>query len=345
MFWSWLLITLQNPFLQPFTFNYMPVLGVFLAIALLALKLIKGEAVPVKREVVLVSALYLVVVLTSLGTKNPLLIVSTLLLPLVLVYFSHDYEKFKRVIEITLWVHVLFFFTQVIGFILFQTYIDPMAYISSEHSSVFSQKGLKLFDTIIPRFSGLYSEPGNYATWVFLQFIMIARYRENKLLTSLVFISVLLSFSAFGYIYLLLYFLYLLVVKKRVSIIFWSSPLIAYLLYLINVRVGLGYGIYDRLEQVSSMFNIDFLLFGLSNTHYEVLMVEDLGLWYALFAYGGIFLFAVFALFFLYRMPLLSFVVFTSKVKVFYPFLYLYIIFLIYSKYAKSKKISKCKSL
>lgn len=151
-----------------------------------------------------------------------------LLLP-VIIYSSYLFRSQKKmmksIIKISLIVHLLFFYFQFFGFYLTGDFIDFLEPITGESqralggSYTFGSGGVKLI-----RATGLFNEPGTYSTFLFLIFLLFKGLQRDlghneslSLFDVILIISILLTFSVFGFIFVFLFSLTYIMREKLIN--------------------------------------------------------------------------------------------------------------------------------
>ncbi len=234
---------------------------------------------------------------------------------LTTLYFSANYgELFYNSIVKVLCLHLIAFYLQVASHYFGFGYIDYLYFFTGESQRAFGGSYNSDFFGAAGfiRPTGLFNEPGTYATVIFLIFLFAQSYGalqckiNNQWLTFFTLFSVFLSFSVFGMIFLLLYFVYL--VRKN---IYYMVPIIIFSLILIPIvydvyiyprffsgaytEDGIGFrfsAIYDYTEFVINNFWTFFFGFGFFtdfSSLFESYVWADLGLLlYSIVVFGFI---------------------------------------------------------
>jgi hypothetical protein len=228
-------------------------------------------------------------------------------------------EKITNILLVTLSIHVFFLYTQVAIFFYSGEYVDLLKYLSVESSSNFSLKGYRINDQLIPRFSGLYNEPGTYSIWVFLQLLVWQKFEQKKRHTIVLYLtltSILLTASAYGYVMILIFILQKINLKNLLLLGFLFFITI---LFLVG-RFESGYGIGERLYIFEALKNNpSWLIFGVGDV--AGLLRDDAGQGISSILHGGILtLLALLVL--LSESWIVALIVLIAKIKLTYPFLY-----------------------
>lgn len=186
---------------------------------------------------------------------------ATFVLSLILLYCGYVYYKIGikcllRPLTITLIVHMLFFYIQLILVGIFSLEIDFIEPITGETQRIFGGTyDVGLFSQFF-RPAGLFAEPGTYANMIFLLFLVreVIRtggddykipHNKDLLITAFLVISLVLSFSVFAYIFILVFVFSLLIKSKargKTSILLFAvlSPFIGVAAIYIEQRFSLG---------------------------------------------------------------------------------------------------------
>lgn len=180
---------------------------------------------------------------------------------------SYRYFKvcsLKTTIKWYLFVNIIFFYIQFFGFYLFGFEIDYLVNITGEKQRMFGGSfNFPYFNSFI-RPTGLYQEPGTYATFLSPFIALFGRYSEgkqNKKLYYSAILSLFLSFSTFGIIFGSIILLLSKKVRPSLKVIIGcvvsliSYPYIQYRFVLskaTDVDVGLGF----RINQITETVNL-----------------------------------------------------------------------------------------
>ncbi len=151
---------------------------------------------------------------------------------------------FLMALKWVLVVHVFAFFSQTFSHYSGFGYIDYLMPFTGEAQRAFggSYESALLGQAGFVRPTGLYNEPGTYSTTIFIIFLMYKELSKSEIkfhewiIDLAVILSIALSFSVFGMIFLFIYFLHTIVVNKKTIFIILPvfvviSPII-YELYL-----------------------------------------------------------------------------------------------------------------
>jgi len=259
---------------------------------------------------------------------------------------SFEYFDIKKTLKFVISFHLSFFFLQVVYFSLFKDVMDYVQPVTGEVSRMISSKGLTLLDVRIPRFSGLFNEPGTYATYFGgMLSIYSSLIKRWNILILIGIVSLLFTMSAFSFVVIAF-----IICSKLIT----TRPVNAktFLLIILAVSVGI-FVVTVILERVHSgymemgfreaMINDYFLhsdlvgvAFGksiISASEKFGGVVNDVGLWFlVLYDYGALAFLAliliILMIFFKARMRALPvLLLFVLKVKFSYPFFWLYLLF------------------
>jgi len=123
----------------------------------------------------------------------------------------NDWERLAKLLKTILWIHLFCFYTQVVSHYGFGFVIDFLSPFTGESQRVIggNYEHNLAGGGVLLRPSGLFNEPGTYACYTFLLYIMYRyfwhkdlAYGKLELIDYLYFTSVLLSFSIFGFVLL-----------------------------------------------------------------------------------------------------------------------------------------------
>jgi len=170
---------------------------------------------------VLIAYIFFSSVILSIFNSSHLTL-SRILLPVLLfsycvflnIFFIQYSYASNRAIYFALSLNLFFFYLQFFCYVIFGIYIDYLEIITGEVQRAFGSTYDLGFYLINFRPTGLFNEPGTYSTWMMLIYIIyklnLVRLGENKkqLLFDILFtLSVFLTFSIFGFIFLAIYLL------------------------------------------------------------------------------------------------------------------------------------------
>ena len=221
--------------------------------------------------------------------------------------------KFKDSLKIVLITHCIFFLFQFFWFLITGIFIDFLEPVTGEAQRAFGG-GYEI--SFLPQFirpTGLFNEPGTYATYVMLMLVLYKDIcviadsikRKDLWIEMLAISTVLLSFSVFGYVYVILYVLFskrlkhasgfhftvLVVIALGGLALFWE-----YFQQRFQFRED-DSGLEFRLTGILSFFqNLNWLnvLFGrgfsadLVTWNGDAIVLQDIGFWFGLIYYFGI---------------------------------------------------------
>lgn len=219
-------------------------------------------------------------------------------------YFKHGLEILIKPITIVLIIHLVFFYIQLIAVGVFSMELDFIEPITGEAQRIFGGSyDVGLFSQFF-RPAGLFAEPGTYANMVFLIFLLreVVRNIERPymledgrdiVLAGLTVVSLILSFSIFGYIFIAVFFASVLLKSKskgKAAIVFSAAllPFLGIAAVYVQQRFALGdeSGTGFRYEAILILFeNLDWMniavgwgfLSDLDNFYYDITF-NDLGL-------------------------------------------------------------------
>lgn len=246
--------------------------------------------------------------------------------------------------------HLFFFWFQVLAHYLGVGFYDFLEPVTGEIQRVFGGNyTVPFIDQRLIRASGLYSEPGTFATFIFVMYLIYkSLYCACRKVGGVVFgwfdifvvASVLFSFSVFGFIFAFLYLAFFIFLSlKRFLAIF--PVLVCFSFLIFNVYIyprffggvatdtGMGFRLegvstyFERVSQIPSLFFFGSGFFGDYSIYSPFIVWNDLGLFFSLIMLIGVIGFFVFFVIFcccvggfrLYDFLLLFFVL-LSKISV-----------------------------
>jgi len=267
-------------------------------------------------------------------------------------------------INLSLKIHLTAFFIQAIYFYITNELVDFIEPITGEVSRVFGGNYNAVVGNQFIRPSGLFAEPGTYVSVVFPLYLFskivshrIQAVNDNNFgfLDIFVFLSVLLAFSTFGYLFIALFILMNLInfdIKKSFILVLFTGCLVAlshdYFYqrffsedqYLDDYRLEMiMIFLYDNLNLLNLLFG-----YGYFSDLRQIFpyVIDDIGLWFSILFYFGFFVFLYFIFIFqrvwwnLSRLEkTLILCIFISKLI----FTYIFLIFMVLFLFSNRKKI------
>ncbi len=351
-----LLISLQSYYFPALGLSPFPVLGALLLLLDMALsprgRFGAGGVVLLVFFLCLFGWMLLTGVLNGYGTllgKGGALVFNMLTVA-ALAGYRHDaafWQKLARALRVVLVVHLLFWGVQLVYWLATRQVVDFLTPVTGEAQRVYSAKGLLLGADRIPRFSGLFNEPGTYANYIYVLLVLrvLARGRYDGLgvLASL---TMLLSMSLYGALFAVVYMLLYALTARR-KIVFWGAlagissvgiGAIGYVYAQFAWRFQEGLGISGRLETVADILVQTNILFGLPADRLTF-PAEDLTLYIAAYVTGGALLLAGILLVQgamiagkRRDLQVLLSTIFLAKLKLAYPVLWVLAVLAIYRK-------------
>jgi|AZIJ01.1.fsa_nt_gi hypothetical protein len=221
------------------------------------------------------------------------------LLPLWQQVINSDFAILCRSVALVILIHSLAVFAQLVYWVLIGDYLDLLGLLGGEESRAVSSKALVLSGDVVPRFTGLFNEPGTYSVVVFSlvsTYCYLIRKLDFVVLLSL--ISIVITMSAFGIVLsvlLLAYAFLFLGNARRLGVIF-----LVFLATILAVYAGVQVALVERFDSEGSglSFRTQMLEFyydkasvfgiGVSELPAEF-VINDLGLWFYLLFYYGLF--------------------------------------------------------
>ena len=164
-------------------------------------------------------------------------------------FFQDKSNLLVKVVSYTLKIHVFFFLFQFISFYLFGTYIDLIEPITGE-----TQRNIGgIFDGLNSiRPSGLFGEPAAYALSIMgFNFILLIKNRVINTFNFLSIITVLLSLSALGVVYIVLYFIiYIVFINRKIKVL-----LSLFVITIVSVFLTVKYELLNLIFLVDKLTN------------------------------------------------------------------------------------------
>jgi hypothetical protein len=222
--------------------------------------------------------------------------------------------RFLNALRIIITIHCLVFFIQFFSYLLFGVFLDFIEPLTGESQRAF---GGSYEISVLSRFirtTGLYNEPGTYVTYMMILLVLFKDFcilvdsqnLDRWWVEVLVITTTLLAFSNFGYIFLLIYALVVygsLRTSKLRLLLFFSLLAAGGVVFFEYFQQRFAYGRTDtgiefRIFGVLSFIqNLDWweFLFGRGFSanivfwNGEIVILQDIGMWFGLFYYFGIF--------------------------------------------------------
>jgi hypothetical protein len=198
---------------------------------------------------------------------------------------------------ITLKIHIAFWLIQAVYWLMTGSFLDFVEPITGDASRYSSSKGISIHGTRIPRFTGLYLEPGTYSNYLYgILVVRLLLSGKADLLGLIGCVSMFLSFSLFGAIFASSYCLiYVIEAEKKIlkfliamGVLLLSLRAILPVYNTILGRVLSGVDL-ERAPLIKSMLeNVD-PFWGL-NRHLVTIAVMDNTLYLASYIIGGLIL-------------------------------------------------------
>jgi hypothetical protein len=239
---------------------------------------------------------YIVVDLFDRGRASALLSCPFLLMTILGTYWAYRNRQhfLIRVLRGVIVAHLFFFLLQVAVWILTRHYIDFLEPIVGESQRYTSLKGLSIGFLRIPRFCGLFNEPGTFSVYVFL--LMATDYLMSRRVTALSMLAALcicFTFSLFGVVLVTSFALIALYDLRRFGdcILVLIAMLIVYwgVNTSIRERMASDYaGVEDRKEAVIMALEPAVFLRGAPEHRLDGIITNGNGMFVATILHGGI---------------------------------------------------------
>lgn len=305
VFLGFFLITLQS--------IYIPVFGpicTFIGYILLFICALR-KSQPELNLLALVMAVYLILVihlllsLSSYGNSDfgsfLSLVVMISALPILISFFKKNKDIILKCVKLTIAFHAFVLVMQIVWWVVTKDYLDLLAMISNQQSGTISKKGISALGYRVPRFSGLFNEPGTYSvTLMTLIFVYYSIAKSVDKIVALGTVTCLATMSMFGVVLVVVFFLVILFSSKvsRVKIFIYVL-----MLFLAFLGSGGGAALLSRFSNESQYSGIGFreqmLSFMYSNSQNFILGIpvssypdffvpNDIGLWFSFITTFGI---------------------------------------------------------
>lgn len=353
IFLGFFLITLQSIYIPVFG----PVCTFIGYILLFTCALRKSQ--PELNLLALVMAVYLILVihlllsLSSYGNSDfgsfLSLVVMISALPVLISFFKKSKDIILKCVKLTIAFHAVVLVVQIIWWIITKDYLDLLALISNQQSGTISKKGISALGYRVPRFSGLFNEPGTYS--VTLMTLIFVYYSISKSIDEIVVlgtVTCLATMSMFGIVLVTVFFLIILFSSKISKV-----KVFIYVLMLFVAFLGSGGGtaLLSRFSVDSQYSGIGFreqmlnflysnsqsFIFGIPVSSYpDYFVPNDIGLWFSFITTFGIWGALILILLYFYTYistkkiePLLILtIILLTKLKFTYPLFWLVFILL-----------------
>jgi hypothetical protein len=289
---------------------------------------------------------------------------------LILIFYSkirnENFYFIVKILEYSIFFHFFFFYLQFFYWIFFEQLIDFVAFFGDTQSSNYSNKGLIINNVRLIRPSGLFAEPGTYASLIMSMVAVLSFLRLNLFIILPACISVILSSATLGILLFLIYIMYLFYIGSiyfNFFLIIFISILILFFdissyFYIHAERIFFNENLSNDIDTVQSRFDVlksywmpeNFLL-GVKIENLR-LAAEDNSSFVTSFINGGLFLFLMFIILFLTlffnnkkEIIFIILIVFLSKIKwSYFMFWILILIMLNYNKLLRQNVDKKIKS-
>lgn len=262
----------------------------------------------------IINSTYLILGINNFASGK---VISPLLVLLCYWFVSALYSeplRFLNALRIIIAIHCLVFLIQFFSYLLFGVFLDFIEPLTGESQRAFGGSYEISFLSRFIRTTGLYNEPGTYATYmmIFLVFfkdfcVLVDRQNFDRWWVEiLVITTTLLALSNFGYIFVSIYALVVygsLRTSKLRLLLFLGLLAAGGVVFFEYFQQRFAYGRTDTgiefriFGVVSFVRNLDWweFLFGRgfsANIIFwggEVVILQDIGMWFGLFYYFGIF--------------------------------------------------------
>lgn len=351
---AFFLITLQSYYFQVVSSSLLVLIGSVLMLFSVMFKntAIKNISTSNFKYILLVTLFFIIYsffeILNNGPSVNPILAYIFVMVSILgVILLDLKIQDIINILKYTLILHSFVIIFQLIFWIFFGEYLDLLYPITGESQRVISSKGLFVNDIRMPRFSGLYNEPGTYAVHIFsimaLYFYFV---RKLDLIIVLTLSTILITMSFFGLILSIIFLLISLSDKiKFESLVIYFMFIAGIMYFSINEFIERIYSDYSGFDERFETFQLieSAFLYGL-NSDKLIMPIDDSSLFIARILHGGIIEFFSFMAIFVFAakgnvlLMLLLFSILLTKLKIMYPLIWI-IIFLFV---VKRRKIEDC---
>ena len=352
------LITLDDIYSTSVGFAPFPIIGSFLFI-IFNLSLVNFK---VDKNIIFLIVLFSFYIIRQIFFFPELFftpLVQFILVTLILIILLNISKLNKKflidALKIVITLHLIFFFYQFFYWVFVDEIIIFVNFFSNDFTSRhFGNIGLNYNGNLIPRFAGLYVEPGTYSSYIMsLLAVLIILEKKNSYLSILVCISVILSFSTMGFLLLTMYFFYFFSISLKEKKIIYILFLFILIIVSINLNIfNLQFdrifnkhailsnndSIFERIQILYNYINYETFFFGVKKD--ELLIpVEDNTSFVTSYVIGGFLLFLLNSIIYIFSLINYKFryfflinIIFFAKLKWGY-FIYWVLLSLILTSY------------
>ncbi|WP_132042470.1 hypothetical protein [Halomonas marinisediminis] len=208
--------------------------------------------------------------------------------------FSNNPRLLTDVLGLVISIHIFFYLLQVVYWFTFGEYLDFLEPVTGDTQRYSSQKGMLLDGERVPRFTGLFNEPGSYSTYLFsLAAVRFLAVRKLDRILIFALASMVLSFSLFGIVLSFLFLVFALFVVRERRTVWFLAPLFLVAAYVIfpevERRLSSDFsGLDGRFQVVDNIFILRNFLYGSLSYGEASFAANDTGVFLFLLSYGGI---------------------------------------------------------
>jgi hypothetical protein len=265
--------------------------------------------------------------------------------------FNDSGNLIYRVLSVLIVVHLGFYFFQIAYWFLGGGYVDLLMPVTGEVQRYHSLKGADFGGGLIPRFTGLFNEPGTFSSYLFsiiaLRAIVGDKYDFLYYVSA---VAIAINFSLYGIIFSAVLFTLPMLKGKRFNVRAFllvgvaASFFFVWFFPEINERLNSDYsGLDGRVDALEMLSHSETFLYGRSVLGLSD-EAADAGILVTMLLHGGIIEVFIFFLVFLnvFRLQCLPGKIFmgallVSKIKVTYPFLWVVLALLFVSALNKQR--------
>lgn len=177
-------------------------------------------------------------------------VVSSVSLIIVYCVYVDRIELIKSTLKVVILLHFIALLVQILYFYVSGQYFDVLEYLDLGEQRVFSLKGLEFNGIRVPRFSGLFNEPGTYATIIVpIVAVDYVLSRRVGVLTILVPISAVATMSLGGMLIAIL-FLLLVGCREFLNQPRWRFAIVSSGVFLFSILLWRIFGTFQLREEL-----------------------------------------------------------------------------------------------
>jgi hypothetical protein len=335
------LISLQSYYIQSLSVSIFPLLG---SVILFVVGLVRSRLVDIALPLLFLLVFYFLYYVFVDAARHERFgtILALPFLAFAVVggscYFRGNLVLGSRVLGLVICIHLLLYFVQVLYWVSTGLYLDFLEPITGEMQKYSSAKGAMFNGVRVPRFTGVFNEPGTYSTYLFA--LMILKYlidREMGIVVFLTLLTISMNLSLFGAVLSFCFILVVIFEKRSIRVAVGAGLFCIaasfFMIPAIVLRLTGGYAeVSERGDLIGNLWDPERLLFGVPGSGSEgYFALNDAGMWVASLLHGGVFEAFLLVLVLLLVVPLrvssvvLVLLVTLTKIKMTYPFLWFFL--------------------